>query len=349
LVGRKIGRSIEGFHRSKPGPVFAGILIYDRFSKRFHMENNLMYKTGAISNDTWTEAGVVNVCKDLSFINRKNHHQTTRKGVPLVYRIALTLYQSKADGTGSTVVLGSDGYTVLKVQTVPNTWVHKNAAVKLHAGREAMFKNAGIKKSERGRYDKTIRYNWDEESSASAWLVPYDGYGDDFTGGSWETSIVAAQGDASITCAVLGTMGDEENTVSFTHLVLPVAYLSSRRQVLLDDQDTTDQPSAFSIMNALFLPVGSTAIDTLDNIRDISRDNQDNPPYDLDENGDCSEPIEAGRAHVGPGAGIQSTIYFDAPFGMFAVFGQHFDQGDANVTYGPAFSVRVLDTYPMAG
>jgi len=331
-----------------PDPVFTRNFIGRRVSGWFHMENNLLYETGTTSNDTWTGHGSVNLCKDLSFVNRKNHHQTTSKGVPLVYRVALTLYTSKLDGQSYSAPLASDGYTVMKLVTVPNTWVHRNAAVKLHAGREAMFRNAGVKKSQRGRYDKTIRYMWDEQNSV--WLAPKDGYGASLTGGSWETSIIAAQGDASMTIAVLGnSSADEESAVSFTHISLPEAYLSSRRQILADDQDVTDQPAKFSVMNALFLPVGSTAIDTIDDIRDIARDNQDEPPYDLDEGGDCTEGVEAARAHTGPASGSSSTVYFDAPFGMFEVYSQHWDAADTGVTSGNAFTVRVLDTYPMKG
>lgn len=314
-------------------------------------ESKFNYATGAISNDAFTACGVVNLCKDLSAVNRKNHHCTTFKGVPYVYRVALTLYQQTVAGGGVGMSAGDDTTqmtSTLKLKTAPNTWVHRNAAVKLHKGREEMYKNAGVTKKDRGAYDRTIRYNWDEDDSASSWLTPTDGDAAAYTGGNWETTLIAAADDASISIALVGeSTNDEEDSTTFNRISLPEAYLASRNQVRADsNNDVTDQPAANSVLNALFMPhLGASTVD--DNIRDISRDNQDQPPYDLAEDGDATEPVEAARCIVGAGFGASNTVVFDAPFGMFEVLARHWDQADTNITTSIVFKVDVLDIYPM--
>ena len=84
------------------------------------MEGTLNYKTASIGTNT-TVAGTVNLCRDLSLVNRKNHEHTTRKGVPLVYHTKITVYRSSQTDT--------DEEQKLFFYCTPKNWVYRNAAV----------------------------------------------------------------------------------------------------------------------------------------------------------------------------------------------------------------------------
>ena len=155
---------------------------------KFPSERRLTYVTGAISNGNYTEVGIVNLPKDLSIVNRRNHTHTDPKGVPLVYQVRVDWFPSGLDGSGYTTSASSDVRTTVKFQTVPNNWVSKQAGIKWHEARMASLKRAGVKMKALGAYAKTIRYNWDEQ--ATTFLAPYDGDGAAYAGGTWDTTKV---------------------------------------------------------------------------------------------------------------------------------------------------------------
>lgn len=51
----------------------------------------LNYTTNDASSATWAAGGVTNFARDFSMLNRQHWEQTTRQGVPLVYRMAITV------------------------------------------------------------------------------------------------------------------------------------------------------------------------------------------------------------------------------------------------------------------
>ncbi len=85
----------------------------------------------------------VNLVKDMSWVNSRNHQHTDNKGHVIGYWVDLT-FISTAD-------------TNWTVSTVPNTWKMRNAFRKFHAYRDEMFKKAGVTRDEMGRYGRTIR------------------------------------------------------------------------------------------------------------------------------------------------------------------------------------------------
>lgn len=310
----------------------------------------LNYTSGAISSTTESAAGVLNLPRDVSALNRQHWMQTTPKGVPLIYRVALTFSPTVADGddannynevfTGDTNMI-----QMLRVITCNNNWVMRNAAVKTHAARENMFRKTGIKKSDRGAYDNTIHYTW--SGSPGSYLDPKDGDKASLTGGSWEYSLLIFGDDSGGSYVKLtGTHATEETTTAFATLSLPQMYLSSRGQID-DDTNTsvTDQPAAFSVLNELLMS-GPVALQ--DEITDLSRDNQDNPPYDLAEDGDWTETVESARVFLGVSSGLQQTVVVDVPFGMLDIRGNnlYLDAGQ-NLTNGVEIRCQVLDVFPM--
>lgn len=314
----------------------------------------LNYDSDAFSPTGWTSAGKCNLARDYSMLNRQHWQQTTSKGVPLVYRVALTfsplLTAVDDDGVGATVDIFQQDekqVQVIAIKTAQQNWVQRNGCVKTHFARENMFKVQGIKKSDRGAYDKTMHIAW--TAGVDTFLTPQDGDRSDYTAGSWEYSKLIFPDDANgAYLNVIGTHGDEESTTAFSTLSIPQLYLSSRKQVDDDtNTDDDDQPKLYSVINKLFALGGHAA--TQDEVIDLARDNQDEPPYDLAENGNDCEPIEAARVFLGITSGVQQTVVVDVPYGLFEIQGvnANTDDGDNSRTNGVSIRTEVIDIFPM--
>lgn len=308
----------------------------------------LFYETGNLSSQAWTAVDPINIVRDLAAANRHNVTHTTSKGVPLVYRCAVTLLPKIRIQTGSsyTDILGEDANCIQIADfiTAPNTWVTRNALVKAHAARENMFKQQGVKKSERGAYSKTIRPVWD--GTPGSFLTPKhfeDSGGADYTMGTWDyTALKADDGDLNhIKLSYSGVTDDS----------IMALYLQSRAQIRPDSNtfdDSDDQPADSNILRQLLSPtLGISSKD--DDVIALARDEQDNPPYDLTvSQGDASHPVCAGRQMVGGYAGLTSTEVYDIPCGILGIKALNaFMDSGANKTIGMNIKVEVLGVYEM--
>ena len=328
---------------------------------KFPSQRKILYQTGTLSNDTYTlltsggVSGDLNLPKDLSLLNRRGYASTTRKGVPLVYQCKVDFYLHDEDGQGPSTALGADLQATLKIDGCQNNWVMKNAAVKWHAAREAMYKAATVRKADRGAYSHEIRYNYD--SNADTFLVPIDGDGDAFTGGTWDVTELTYEDDASFNLCLVGNGDDQEadafnaNTLSIGH-----AYLVSRGNQQADTNLHTEEgPAKFSVLQEMLSPSSGISGAVEDDIIGEARDAQDNPPYevlDLSASGDVghdiTEPVELGRAIAGFGNAYGSCIV-EIPFGLAKMRATVFDAADTNVTPSGLVCVEVLDIYEMQG
>ena len=323
---------------------------------KFPSQRKILYQTGALSNDEYTQltsgsvSGDLNIPKDLSLLNRRGYASTTRKGVPLIYRCKVDFYLQDEDGQGLSAAVGSDFAGTLKLDGCQSNWVMRNAAVKWHAAREEMFKKAGIPKAHRGAYSHEIRYNYD--SNGDTWLVPVDGDGDPFVGGTWDTTEIITERDQSLMLKLVGIGVNEDSAVSATALQIGFSYLSSRAQVADDTNlEASASPALFSVINNMLQP--STLADSAaDNIKDEAQDAQDNPPYDLwtagDTNHDITEPVELGRAVAGLG-NTYGSMMVDIPFGLARARATVHDAADTNITPSGLMCVEVLDIFEMQG
>ena len=333
---------------------------------KFPSQRKLLYETGTLGDDAWTAAGHLCLPKDLSILNRRGYASTTRKGVPLVYRVAFTMSQhtitgrasarDATDGTGISAedtvetANAADNTTLLKVMSCQNNWVMRNAAVKFHAARENMFRQAGIKKKDRGAYAHEIRYNFD--SSSQAWLTPYDGAGAAFVGGTWDVSKLSMDDDADVQLKLVGAGTDESADWAASALQIGFSYLSSRGQVPDDSNvETSTSPTSRSALMQLLSSVGPE-LSTTDDVRTTSQGEQDNPPYDQwaddDINMDITEPVEAGRVICGPGSAV-GTVICDIPFGLAKLEARHAGSQNQTIADPVAISVEVLDIFEMQG
>lgn len=326
---------------------------------KFPSQRKMLYQTGTLSNDNYTlltsggTSGDLNLPKDLSILNRRGYASTTRKGVPLVYQCKVDFYLHDEDGQGPSTAMNADLQATLKIDGCQNNWVMKNAAVKWHAARENMFKRANIRKADRGAYAHEIRYVYD--TADDTWLVPIDGDGDAFTGGTWDPTTIVTGADAGVQLKLVGLGLDEESSAAATALNIGHSFLMSRKQVHSDTNvEASEGPADLSILRSLLAddePSGSR----IDDITAEARDAQDNPPYELvdlsdsgDVNHDITEPVELGRAIAGFGNAYGSVIV-EIPFGIAKMKATVFDAADTNVTPSGLVCVEVLDIYEMQG
>ncbi len=325
---------------------------------KFPSQNKLMYAGATVSNGSFAETHKICLPRDLSIVNRRGYEMTTRKGVPLVYRVAATVYPSGIDGSGYYTTEGVR--TTAKFIGGQNNWTAKNASVMWHAAREKMFRDAGVKKKDRGAYSHTIRYNY--SGQGESYSDPVDGVGSAFTGGTWDTSDLSYPADNDFGLILVGNGDDQEsNAFTGTTLQFAHAYLLARANQQLDTNREIDEgPAQFSVLNQLLH--GDSGADSAiqDDIIEEARNAQDNPPYevlDLSDSGDVghdvTEEVEFGRVVLSPlgtGAVGPQTTVIDVPFGLLRVLMAHRDSGDdSSVTDDLALGLEVLSIYEMQG
>ncbi len=102
-------------------------------------ETRLTYSEAISKN----KSHYLNLVKDLSWMNARGMEHTDREGHVVGYIVDVTIVSE----TAAPWILGC----------APNTWKMRNAFRKWHFARLEMFRNAGVTKSEMGKYGQTIR------------------------------------------------------------------------------------------------------------------------------------------------------------------------------------------------
>lgn len=309
------------------------------------MEGRLSYKDDGFGDYSAENMAVVtsylNLPRDLSLANRKNFTMTTKKGVPLVYHCKFTVLRPLQDDT--------DVLLTAAVGVAQQNWVTRNASVKLHYARERMFKNAGIKRSERGRYDSTIRLVFD--SASQTWEVPHFFDGNStftVTGSEWDNSKIAIDEDDDLVPALFGPVANEASAISATTFNIQNAYLNSRRKVEEDDVSATEGSADHSIIRSMFNVEDSVD----DELSVIADDNQDKPPYDSDSSsGTYTCSVVAGITQIGNISNPIGVFYADIPFGICSVIfvKQTLDNENGSMQYDVPYYVEVMGVSEMEG
>lgn len=323
-----------------------------------------------ISDNNYTE-GKINGARDLSALNRKGVAMTDKKGVPYIFRYAVTCYPAiqRGDDTvgdqGTGILYGGAAATSQDDQIIqlsflgaPNTWVTRNAGVKIHNARESFMKERGIKKKERGAYDHTIRYKLE---STDNYLDPVNGQatlggtdGDTasrptINGGTWDhTRLIFPDDPTGATLHLCGGHSTEETTSTFTSLCAPQLYLASRGTIDSDSNEEFDStPQLDSVLHRMMSPVASGL---QDEVRAEVRDQADNPPYDISVlNNDQYEMVELGRLQFVAGQASSATCVIDAPYGLFDMHGiASTSRGFTNVgVHNLEINVELVGMFPM--
>ncbi len=308
------------------------------------MEGRLQYTlTGFNSNadNLDTQEGYINLARDLSMVNRKGFDMTSSKGVPLVYHVRMTALRPSQDDT--------DVLTSVAVGCAQENWVTRNASVKTHFGREKMYKNAGVTKSDRGRYDKTLRLNYD--AASQTWLLPLMQDGSttfDATGADWDPSKIAIGEDADLIPTLFGAVVNEESAISAATFNIQNAYLASRRKPSIDDETDTEDVAVHSILRQMFVVDDADS----DEIQAIAHSLGDEPPYDSDAvAGTFTSMTTLGFGQIGNLANPQFSFDVDIPFGIFAmdIAKQTVDNATGDMAHDPIIRIEVLGISEMQG
>ena len=108
-------------------------------SHKIASEGSLTYGEELTKNTRY----YLNLVKDMSWLNSRNHEHTDKDGNVVGYWVDLT------------IVLEAEAPWI--VTAAPNTWKMRNSFRKFHFARDHMFREAGVTKSEMGKYGRTIR------------------------------------------------------------------------------------------------------------------------------------------------------------------------------------------------
>lgn len=295
---------------------------------------------GETSDTQFVTKNYLNLARDYSAANRKNMHMTSAKGVPLVYHTRMTFVRPTTDDQD--VIMG------IAVGGAQSNWITRNASVKLHHAREAMFKNAGIRKSERGRYDKTLRLNFD--AASQTWTLPsFTDNNSVFSAiGEWDVSKIAIDDDTDLTPVLFGSVASEESAINAATFNIQNAYLNSRRAVEEDEGD--DEGSApHSIIRSMFNVEDSVD----DELQAIAQGNQDLTPYDHDGvAGTFTSVSPLALAGLGNTGGLPFVTFdVDIPFGLceVTISKQTQDGSTSDMAATPALHVQLLGISEMQG
>jgi len=97
----------------------------------------------------------IDVSSALTAINRKQYHQVTRKGVPLVYDCTITFMDAASTDE------------VRRIATLLNNWTVRNSVVKTSAAWKKQLRSAGIRMKDLSKYGRRLRIPFDEGMSTS--------------------------------------------------------------------------------------------------------------------------------------------------------------------------------------
>lgn len=293
----------------------------------------------------------INFCKDLSLTNRQNIEQTTRKGVPYIYGFQVTATSSKIDAgtnqpdTSLTVGDARSALVTLRFYAPMSNWVMRNGAVKTHFAREKMFDKGMIDPPNRGAYSHTVRYAL--ESGSESYLTPVSTTSRTaFTGGTWDISKLIWERDTDGAFLTLtGAHGSEASTTSFSDLCMPQMYLASRGgKVEADTNEDDIAMTKYSVINQLMT---EDTTEAMDEVITLAKDEQDNPPYDLTDNGDWTDLIEVGRVQFNPNTGSSASTYIEVPFGVVRCQAQILDYGNDNADFSIDLSTKLMKVGEM--
>ena len=306
------------------------------------MEGNLLYPAHGAGTS------YINIARDLSAANSKNEEITTRDGHLYGYVVEVSCFSNAASFN--------------QIITVPNTWRVRNAFRKFHFVRDDMFDQAGITKSERGKYGQTLRPYFNQDHRTDGELLPIvadiPGAGvpvaRNYTGGDWTYSQLASSPTALETVNanamalpladtwdihVLGGSAAQttaDTVKTWTTVGMINAYNMDRMDPI-PDADNTEYPG--STVEGLNNPLASVRTQSLTagEIADIAKDQEEEePPYDILDSGDSQDGVFAQTWYMSASGEASTrrlgTIF--VPAGLMAI--------QSSATNGNGLMLRVV-------
>ena len=285
-----------------------------------------------------------NLCRDLSWMNSKNHEHSDRDGHVIGY-----ICKIKVRGAVTNTV---------SIATAPNTWKMRNAFRKWHAYRDMMFTEAGVTDSEKGRYGKTIRPYLDAVMKDSGDIR--DPVGWDLSAQTQEWSYTQIAASPGFDAAGTGTDGKEivdvydlnltgtnqvahtasNGTQYFDAVGMIHSYNQDRQEVVtptIDSQTVEGQNNPLALLKQGGSVSGGE-------VMDIVQDQElEAPPYDITDNGFSTSIVVPDIMVLNPGydgtssVPVEKTTTVFVPAGLLQV---NLTVADAN----SALLVEVLGT-----
>ena len=239
----------------------------------------------------------LNLTKDLSWANSRGMEHTDREGNVVGYVVDLT------------IVSTSPANWI--ISSAPNTWKMRNAFRKWHFARLEMFRNAGVTKSEMGKYGQTIRpflhqgmvsYADKAAPVEDNTLVPVTctdaartwTYSDVVASPGWQTTETGSGGLSLVDAFKLTICGENytediaagTTTLKFSTAGMIHSYNIDRMEVVT--------PSALETVIGENNPLAALRSQTITagEVTEVAEDQeQEAPPYDLADAGDSIDQV----------------------------------------------------------
>lgn len=265
---------------------------------------------------TVSQVALFDLFRGLSIMNSKNYEYTDRSG--------------NLQGVLCDITLSCSAVVSASLWTAPNSWKLRNAVRRFHFERNDMFENAGITRSEMGKYGKTIRPYFDlchaNDEGETTNFTYYEsnpivarelcpGAGGEnpemipvqATGGEWTRTVLTS---ADPTPLVTGAPGQELDLDDMwtIHLLgghdtsgppwasvgMVLAYNEDRMEVVTPDADET-----VTANNPLALLTSQTV--TGGAVAEIAEDQElEATPYDISDDGDSIRKVPVGELRCVP-------------------------------------------------
>jgi len=266
-----------------------------------------------------------NIARDYAALNAKNEEVTTRDGHVYGYLCNLTLA-----GTGPSII---------SIVGAPNTWKMRNSVRKAHFLREAMFKDAGVTKSEIGTYARTIRPHLttdmvtDGTYATPSFARPGGSGGTTIAGGEWSYTTLASSPSwdntplvdhtalplaDTYTLAICGPnveQADAGGIKSWSTIGLVNSYNIDRMEMIPDattDTSIVGTNNPFSMLKSQSVVSGE--------VGEIAKEQElEAPPYDVADNGDSMEVDYKAVSQLNSTMSVRKFQIF-LPAGLMAIY-----------------------------
>ncbi len=298
------------------------------------MSHEIASETRLAYYDAVLEAGstkYMNLVKDLSWMNSRNHQHTDNEGHVIGYWADIQII---APTTAQ-----------FSFSTAPNTWKMRNAFRKFHFARDHMFRNAGVTRDEMGKYGRTIRPFMDQGQVSYAdpanpvednTLIPL---GCTDAEREWTyTSLGATPGFGdtamdSVTLDVVDqyllTICDDNNVETTDNGIEQYSTAGMIHSYNLDRMEVVT-PDAEEVISGPNNPLALLRTQSVTGglVVDIAEDQElEAPPYDIRDNGDSTNEVVADYARTN--ADTLSKVTLRNVFIPAGIIAMRFDPDDS--------------------
>ncbi len=274
-----------------------------------------------------SKAHYINLVKDFSWQNSRGMEHFDRDGHVVGYIVDIS------------IVL--DGAAPWILSSAPNSWKMRNAFRKWHFARLEMFRNAGVTKSEMGKYGQTIRpfleQNMVDYTSLSApvennTLVPLTctdaartwTYSDVVSAPGFTTAETGS-GGLSMTDAYKLTICDENKTEATATAGVTTKFSTAGmiHSYNIDRMEITT-PTALSTIVGTNNPLAALRSQTVTagEVIEVAEDQeQEAPPYDLSDAGDSIDKVFIDYLNTNTATLQVARVYnLFVPAGILSIF-----------------------------